>query len=205
MKVKICGITTLREIKFLNELKPNYIGLVFAESKRKVDITTAIKLCKSLNGDIKIVAVFRNNNFEEIKNVLEKVNIDIIQLHGNEDYELIKKIKTIFKGEIWRGINYKEYDKENLDLIDTIIIDSSSPGSGKTFNWEAIKSINCKKDIFLAGGLNINNIDEALKFNNISGIDLSSGVEEINKEGNREKSYIKVKEIIERVKKYDER
>ena len=71
MQIKICGITTLREVEFVNELKPDYIGLVFAESKRKVNEEKAFQLCKYLNKEIKTVAVFRNNSFEEIKNVLE--------------------------------------------------------------------------------------------------------------------------------------
>ena len=66
-----------------------------------------------MNKDIKTVAVFRNNSFEEITKVLEKIPVDILQLHGNETEYMVKRIKDIFKGEVWRGINYKEYSEEN--------------------------------------------------------------------------------------------
>ena len=125
MQIKICGITTLREIEFVNELKPDYIGLVFAESKRKVNEEKAFQLCKYLNKEIKTVAVFRNNSFEEIKNVLEKVPIDILQLHGNETEYMVKRIKDIFKGEVWRGINYKEYSEEKLNLVKDMIMSAT--------------------------------------------------------------------------------
>ena len=187
MQIKICGITTLREVEFVNELKPDYIGLVFAESKRKVNEEKAFQLCKYLNKEIKTVAVFRNNSFEEIKNVLEKVPIDILQLHGNETEYMVKRIKDIFKGEVWRGINYKEYSEEKLNLIDKVIIDSLNPGSGKVFDWTSIEKISTNKEIILAGGLNINNLDDALKIKNIKGIDISSGAEDINEKGNLEK------------------
>ena len=194
MQIKICGITTLREVEFVNELKPDYIGLVFAESKRKVNEEKAFQLCKYLNKEIKTVAVFRNNSFEEIKNVLEKVPI-----------YMVKRIKDIFKGEVWRGINYKEYSEEKLNLIDKVIIDSLNPGSGKVFDWTSIEKISTNKEIILAGGLNINNLDDALKIKNIKGIDISSGAEDINEKGNLEKSYIKMKKIIEKVRGYNER
>lgn len=180
MQIKICGITTLREIEFVNELKPDYIGLVFAESKRKVNKEKAFKLCNRLNKDIKTVAVFRNNSFEEITKVLEKIPVDILQLHGNETEYMVKRIKDIFKGEVWRGINYKEYSEEKLNLIDKVIIDSLNPGSGKVFDWTSIEKISTNKEIILAGGLNINNLDDALKIKNIKGIDISSGAEDIN-------------------------
>ena len=186
MQIKICGITTLREIEFVNELKPDYIGLVFAESKRKVNKEKAFELCNRLNKDIKTVAVFRNNSFEEITKVLEKIPVDILQLHGNETEYMVKRIKDIFKGEVWRGINYKEYSEEKLNLIDKVIIDSLNPGSGKVFDWTSIEKISTNKEI-------------------IKGIDISSGAEDINEKGNLEKSYIKMKKIIEKVRGYNER
>ena len=80
---------------------------------------------------------------------------------------MVKRIKDIFKGEVWRGINYKEYSEEKLNLIDKVIIDSLNPGSGKVFDWTSIEKISTNKEIILAGGLNINNLDDALKIKNI--------------------------------------
>lgn len=207
-EIKICGITTLREVKFLNELIPDYIGLVFTESKRKVTIEKSIEICEALGPNIKTVAVFRNEDYQNISKVLNDIPIRIVQLHGNESINLIKKIKENFGVKIWKVLSLESIkDNEYLDseYIDKLLIDSVNPGSGQKFNWQMLKDINFNKDIFLAGGLNLSNIDEALTFGNISGIDLSSGVEWINEDGKREKSYIKVKEIIRKVREYNER
>lgn len=207
-EIKICGITNLSEIKFLNELIPSYIGLVFTESKRKVDIEKAIELCEILNPLVKTVAVFRNEDYQYISEVLNSVSINIVQLHGSESIDLIRKIKENFKVEIWKALSLENIKNEgylNSEYIEKLLIDSPNPGSGQKFNWNTISNISFNKDIFLAGGINLSNIDEALTLENINGVDLSSGVEWINEDGKREKSYIKVKEIIEKVREHNER
>lgn len=207
-EVKICGITTLREVEFLNEITPDYIGLVFTESKRKVTIEKAIELCEALASNIKTVAVFRNEDYESISKVLNSVSVNIVQLHGSESIELIKKIKGNYKVEVWKALSSEEIkNKEYLEcqFIDKLLIDSPNPGSGQSFNWQELNDIKFSKDVFLAGGINLENVDEALTFKNINGIDLSSAVEWINEDGIREKSYDKVKKIIRKVREYNER
>ena len=89
MLIKICGITKLSEIEDLNELKPDYIGFVFAKSKRQIDGKTACRLKENLDKDIKTVGVFLNNTEEDILNVLKEVELDVIQLHGDENNNFI--------------------------------------------------------------------------------------------------------------------
>jgi len=207
-EVKICGITTLREVEFLNELIPDCIGLVFTESKRKVTIEKSIEICRELNPALKTVAVFRDEDYESISKVLNTVPVHIVQLHGSESLDLIKKIAGNFKVKIWKALSLKEIkNNEYLECqyIDKLLVDSPNPGSGESFNWQELSNIKFNKKVFLAGGVNLSNVDEALKFKNISGIDLSSGVEWINEDGIREKSYDKVKEIIRKVREYNER
>lgn len=207
-EIKICGITTLREVEFLNRLKPSYIGLVFTESKRKITTEKAIELCERINSDIQTVAVFRNEDYESISEVLNSVPIHIVQLHGSESIELIRKIKENFTVQVWKALSIEEIkNNEYLDneSINKLLVDSPAPGSGQQFDWQQLDSINFSKAILLAGGINLSNIDKALTLKNINGIDLSSGVEWINEEGNREKSYEKVKEIIRKVREYNER
>ena len=204
MKIKICGITNLEEIEYLNILKPDYIGLVFADSKRKVNIDKAITLVDKLDKNIKKVAVFRNNNYAQVEEVLKFVPVDIVQLHGEESKEFVNKIRKNFNLEIWRGTNLDSNINELSYGVDKLILDSIEPGSGVAFNWTNIKEVDFKGDIFLAGGINLNNIDIALKVEGINGVDVSSGVEVIEN-GIRKKSYYKMQNIIKKVRGYNEK
>ena len=88
MLVKICGLRRIIDIDYVNELKPDFIGFVFALNKtRTIDINTAKLLKERLNNDIKAVGVFRNNDINYVKEVIDSNVIDMIQLHGNEDDE----------------------------------------------------------------------------------------------------------------------
>lgn len=184
MLIKICGLKRLEDIEYANILKPDFIGFVFASSKRKIDIDLAIKLRNKLNKDIKVVGVFRNDDIELIKEVVKNNIIDLIQLHGNEDDSYILKIKEFTNLPIIKAYRDSKYSDYSL-------FDNDDPGKGIVFDWN---SINTKKPFFLAGGININNIDAALKINPYC-IDVSSGVEE-----NGFKNFDKMKELIKKVR-----
>lgn len=208
MLVKICGITNINEVKTLNELKPEYMGLVFTDSKRKVSIKKANLLLSNLNKDIKSVGVFRNNSIAYILEVVENTPIDIIQLHGHEDNYFIEELKKKTSCEIWKavGIASKEDLIKALNYkVDTLLLDGSNPGSGKIFPWECLEGISINKRIFLAGGINENNVLEAIEKVKPHGIDTSSGVEVINENGVRSKSKEKIKILINKVRENNER
>lgn len=179
VKVKICGIKRVEDIEIINRHAPDYIGFVFAESKRKIDFETAKELKNHLKIDIPVVGVFVDAPIDEIIDLYKNNIIDIAQLHGSENKDYINQLKEaepslmLIKAiEIKKEEDMKDY--ENLD-VDYLLLDSGK-GSGKTFNWDLINK-NITKNFFLAGGLNENNIKEAIDEFNPYAIDLSSGVE----------------------------
>ena len=94
MKIKICGIKTLDEIKIMNEFLPDYIGFIFAKSKREVDFKKALQLKQNLNKKIRAVGVFVDSKIEEIINFYNEKIIDIAQLHGEYSEGDIEKLKN---------------------------------------------------------------------------------------------------------------
>ena len=163
MFIKICGITKLSEIDYLNELKPDYIGFVFAKSKRQLSGREACILKEKLSKDIKTVGVFLNNTEEEILKVLDDVELDVIQLHGDEDNKFIDSLRKKIKCDIWKAVAiFSEEDmKKALEYnVDTLVLDGSNPGSGVVFDWTALNKLDANKRIFLAGGINEENVLE---------------------------------------------
>lgn len=208
MKIKTCGLFREEDINYANELKPDYIGFVFAESKRKVGVEKAYNLKKKLDKEIKSVGVFVNYNLDFILNLIREKIIDIIQLHGNEDNDFLDNLKTKTNAKIIKFIPvenaYSILNSLNI-FSDFILLDNLKGGVGKTFNWNYLKEafeLNKKfievfnKKYFLAGGLNKENINEALKFNPYC-VDLSGGLET-----DGIKDFEKMKYIINITKNY---
>lgn len=219
IEIKICGITNEREISYLNFLKPEYAGFVLAKSKRQITYNKADNLCELLDESIKRVGVFRNNSIEEILNISSKVMLDIVQLHGEEDEEFIKVLRGNLDNSIklWKAFSIediKNYNTFNANknkyekFIDNFLIDGVNPGSGESFSLENSEvlfgndqiSSHKKNEFFLAGGINEDNVLERINLVNPSGIDVSSGVEIVNENGKREKSFEKMKSLIEKVR-----
>lgn len=191
VKVKFCGLFREKDIEYVNKVKPNYIGFVFAKSKRQVTIEQAIELKSKLNTNIKSVGVFVNEDIEKVLETLDKNIIDIVQLHGNESEDYIKTIKKRSKKEIIKAIkvsSFEDIEAWKDSCADYLLLDSGQ-GTGKIFNWDNIKNLN--RPFFLAGGLNLENINEALLKVNPMAIDISSGIET-----NGVKDFEKMKEVI---------
>lgn len=222
IKIKICGITNEKEIEYLNILKPDYVGFLFTKSKRQIDVNKAKILINLLNKDIKTVGVFKDNSINEILKVIKDINLDVIQLHGEENENYISSLKCSFNKEIkiWKALsinNIEQIENYNLKnnnredkLVDNFLIDGSNPGSGETFSLEKIKDYfgkqslkntnNKKNNFILAGGLSPENIVERIKKANPIGIDVSSGVEIVDDNGKQTKSFDKMEELIEKVR-----
>lgn len=208
MKIKTCGLFREEDINYANELKPDYIGFVFAESKRKVGVEKAYNLKNKLDKEIKSVGVFVNDNLDFILNLIREKIIDIIQLHGNEDNDFLDNLKTKTNAKIIKFIPVENADSilNSLNIFsDFILLDNLKGGVGKTFNWNYLKEAFesnknffevFNKKYFLAGGLNKENINEALKFNPYC-VDLSGGLET-----NGIKDFEKMKYIINITKNY---
>jgi len=187
MKIKICGLFREQDIDFVNEARPDYAGFVFAESKRKVSPALATDLRRRLLDEIIPVGVFVNAPVADIAALYRENVISIAQLHGAEDGEYITRLKeaSTVGGEkpveVIKTVKSAELEK-NAPIAagaDFYLIDSGA-GSGKAFNWELLNSprveaINAKP-WFLAGGVDIGNIEQALSYAPYA-LDVSSGAE----------------------------
>lgn len=202
-KIKICGLSRIEDIDIVNRYKPDYVGFVFAESKRCVSRDTAEILIDRLDNGIKTVGVFVNPELEFAESMVEKLRLDVVQLHGDEDAGYINELKKYTDCEIWKAVRISDsIDTENLSVYnsDRILLDKyksdSYGGSGEKFNWRSFSGKNIPQDIVLAGGIDSNNVLEGIKIFNPYAVDVSSGVE-INGIKNEEK----VREFIETVRR----
>ena len=195
VKIKICGIKRLEDIEIVNRYKPDYIGFVFADSKRKVSHDLARKLKDNLDSDIISVGVFVDSSKDEILELFGDGIIEAAQLHGDESEQYISDLKEKANGEL-KIIKAIEMNDE-VDLLqyndsssDYLLLDSGK-GSGKTFDWGLIRK-DLKKEFFLAGGLNAENVTQAIEEFNPYAVDLSSSLET---DGFKDEN--KIKEIME--------
>ena len=195
VKIKICGLRRFEDIEMVNKYKPDYIGFVFADSKRKVSHNLASQLKAKLSPDIISVGVFVDAVPDEILKLYEDDVIEIAQLHGSESEDYIKDLKenTNNKLKIIKAIEMSENEDlsgyEN-SLADYLLLDSGK-GSGKTFDWRLIRN-DLKKEFFLAGGINSDNVKKAIEEFDPYAIDLSSSLET---DGYKDEN--KIKEIME--------
>ena len=188
LEIKLCGINDKYSMATALECKVEYIGLVFFKnSPRNVSIELSKKLLENRNTFTKIVALTVNPDDDLISKIIINIKPDFIQLHGNETPERCLKIKNQFNIPIIKGIGIKtreeliiatrEFEKHS----DVLLLDAPSislpGGNGSKFNWNILKNYNYQKKWMLAGGLQSNNIQEAIKITNAKAVDISSGVE----------------------------
>jgi phosphoribosylanthranilate isomerase len=199
-KVKICGLKRKEDIEYVNQYQPEYIGFVFAESKRKVTDALAKELKSELDQEIKAVGVFVNEPIEHIVSLCKQNIIDVIQLHGDEDAVYIRDLQVMIPNRIIKAVRVqtKEQINEAQSLpVDVLLFDTYHKnqygGSGMAFNWEMIPKI--EKPYFLAGGLNIDNVSQAIDACHPYCVDISSGVET-----NGMKDEKKIKDIIQLIR-----
>ncbi len=191
IKIKFCGLFREEDIEYVNKLNPDYIGFVFAKSKRQITKEKAIDLKNKLKSNTKVVGVFVDEDIEKIIDLLSNGVIDIAQLHGNEREEDIKNIKNKSKKQVIKAIRVttsEDIESWKNSCADFLLLDNGQ-GTGKTFDWNNIKNLN--RPFFLAGGLSIDNIKEAIEKVSPMAIDISSGIE-----SNGVKDYEKMKEVM---------
>lgn len=195
-RVKFCGLTRISDIEAVNELKPEYIGFVFwQKSKRNIIPDEAKKLKDMLNESTKAVGVFVDEDIEVIKKISDEDIIDVIQLHGKENEEYIKSIKRVTGKTVIKAFKInsdKDIIKANTSIADYVLLDAGM-GQGKTFDWKLIKGM--KRPYFLAGGLDLNNVEDAVINLEPFAVDVSSGIETEGK-----KDYEKMKSFLDIVR-----
>lgn len=205
MKLKFCGIRRDRDIEYVNITRPDYIGFVFAPSRRYISPDEAAELSLKIRPEIKKAGVFVNETPENILNTAAKAKLDIIQLHGDEDGEFIKSLRYRTDCEIWKAVRVRDSgDIQRADMMnaDKLLLDSFSQsqygGTGKTADWEIIKQTPVKTPFFIAGGLNEHNILSAVSELSPFGLDISGGIET---EGTKDLN--KMKKIIDLLERND--
>ena len=184
IRVKICGITSSKDAHHVSQAGADAIGLVFYDkSPRNVSIEQASTICKSLEPFITSVGLFMDANKEFVDSVLASVPLDLLQFHGSETPEFCASFNRPYIKAVGmkdRALtDFAEYADQYGDAKG-FLVDSHSAGkaggTGETFNWNDVPQ-NYHKPIILAGGLNPNNIADAIEQVDVYGLDLSSGVE----------------------------
>lgn len=206
--VKICGLRRKEDIEYVNRYMPQFIGFIFAESKRRVTKEWAKVLRDELLPGIRAVGVFVNEDLEKVAQIVKYTGLDCVQLHGDETPEYIGQLMIVMKEnkdkkiEIWKGIRVK--NKDSLRVMseystDAFVLDTyvegSYGGSGSVFDWHLAALANEYGKIILAGGLNPQNVKEAVERVKPFVVDVSSGVET-----DGFKDEVKIKEFIRNVR-----
>lgn len=176
-KVKICGLMEKEHVTAAIEAGADAIGFVFASSKRKITVEKAHELAKSIPTSVLKIGVFVNPTQEEIKTAFYKVPLDIIQYHGSETVDFIHSASfPSIKAFALRS--EKDIDHANQYDTDFLLFDAPQAGSGLTFDWKLMEGLNVSQEkVILAGGLNIENVKEAINRVKPYMVDVSSGVE----------------------------
>jgi len=198
-KVKICGMTDAATIQTAIDHKVDYLGFVFyPKSPRNLTPKQATLLTKNIPSHINKVAVIVNETDQFIEYI--KNDFDTFQLHGDEDLNRVKELKKKYNKKIIKAIKVTDENSAKKfqqfeDEVDMFLFDSPAMEKSAKFNWQILQNLKITKPYLIAGSININNVDEILKFNP-TGIDISSGLED----SRGVKSEKKIIELLNKVK-----
>ena len=197
-KVKMCGISKVETIPAIVDAKPDYMGLVFAPSKRQVTVDQAKILVEELhrgyakkygsdtehdkNGTIKTVGVFVNETVENLVTIANEANLDAVQLHGDEDEAFIQSLKERTNVEVWKAVQIRSAADAEAWIdssADMLLFDAyhkdERGGTGEVFDWSCLDEF--ERPFMLAGGIDSTNVARAIRTVRSYGIDISSGIE----------------------------
>lgn len=210
-RIKICGIKQADTLELLRDLGVDYVGFVFAPSKRQVDAASATALLASVTGHPPAVGVFVNPTMEELADVVAQVPLAVIQLHGQESPAFCQEARDRFGLQVWKALAVGGEEDATREIgrytnaVDAFLFDTYDPsqagGTGKRFSWDHIPRLQEKcgeKSCIIAGGINTENVAELVGRYKAEMIDVSSGVETDGvKDGE------KIKTLVERVKAHE--
>ena len=197
-KVKMCGISKVETISAVVESKPDYMGLVFAPSKRQVTVDQAKTLVEELhkqytkrynngteqsnNDEIKTVGVFVNETLDNLVTIAKETNLDAVQLHGDEDEAFIQSLKERTNVEVWKAVQIRSAADAEAWIdssADMLLFDAyhkdERGGTGEVFDWSCLDVF--ERPFMLAGGIDSTNVARAIRTVRPYGIDISSGIE----------------------------
>ena len=190
-KVKICGLSTKGAVETAVSSGADYIGFVFAPSKRKVTVEQATELAKFIPSHIRKVGVFVSPSQADLLEAIEKVGLDLVQVHGQVADDLFEDLPCA-------SIQAVQVDGDGHvpnSQADYLLFDAPVAGSGQTFDWGQLDTAELSQPFFIAGGLNEDNVARAIQHFSPFAVDVSSGVET-----DGQKDHEKIRRFIERVK-----
>lgn len=190
-KVKICGLSTKEAVKTAVSAGADYIGFVFAPSKRQVTVEQATELAKFIPSHIQKVGVFVSPSRAELLEAVDKVGLDFVQVHG-------QVVDKLFENLPCGSIQAVQVDGDGHvpnSQADYLLFDAPVAGSGQTFDWGQLDTTELSQPFFIAGGLNEDNVARAIQHFSPFAVDVSSGVET-----DGQKDHEKIRRFIERVK-----
>ena len=190
-KVKICGLSTKEAVKTAVSAGADYIGFVFAPSKRQVTVEQATELAKFIPSHIQKVGVFVSPSRAELLEAVDKVGLDFVQVHGQVADDLFENLSC---GSI-QAVQVDGDGHVPNSQADYLLFDAPVAGSGQTFDWDQLDMTELAQPFFIAGGLNEDNVARAIQHFSPFAVDVSSGVET-----NGQKDHEKIRRFIERVK-----
>lgn len=168
MKLKICGMKFPENIEAVSALKPDYLGFIFYEKSVRFFEEREI----NSSSEIQKVGVFVNENPEVMSQKIQKFNLDVVQLHGNETPEISEKMKQLNPNiKIWKAFSIgNDFDFEQLDKyqnVEAYLFDTKGKnygGNGVKFNWEILKNYKSEKEIILSGGISVDDVPLIYEF-----------------------------------------
>ena len=190
-KVKICGLSNIEAVETAVSAGADYIGFVFAPSKRQVTLEQAAELAKIIPTNLNKVGVFVSPSRADLLEAIEKVGLDLVQVHGQVADDLFEDLPCA-------SIQAVQVDGDGHvpnSQADYLLFDAPVAGSGQTFDWGRLDTTELAQPFFIAGGLNEDNVARAIQHFSAFAVDVSSGVET-----DGQKDHEKIRRFIERVK-----
>ena len=193
-KIKLCGMMKPCDIEYANRVKPDFVGFIFANTRRKISAAQAQQFREALDAEIPAVGVFVNEDIPVIASLVQDGCIDMIQLHGEEDADYIRRLREVCDVPVIKAVKVQtvEQIRQAAALpVDYLLLDTYRKGvlggTGEVFDWELLREAKAAagdtaeeelfgKPYFLAGGLHAGNLREAAALGSY-GLDVSSGIE----------------------------
>lgn len=202
------------DIEYANRVKPDFVGFIFANTRRKISAAQAKQFREALDAEIPAVGVFVNEDISVITSLVQNGCIDLIQLHGEEDADYIRRLREVCDVPVIKAVKVQtvEQIRQAAALpVDYLLLDTYRKGvlggTGEAFDWELLREAKAAardtaegelfgKPYFLAGGLHAGNLREAAALGSY-GLDVSSGIET-----DGSKDFTKMVEVMELVRKF---
>jgi phosphoribosylanthranilate isomerase len=190
VEIKFCGLTRAADAEYAASLGAAYVGVIFAESSRRVDPAAARAVLAGARGQASTVGVFGHATVDTIATVASHLGLDVVQLHGDPSPDTVERMRPRFGGAVWAAVRIEgsalpDNAEGLLAVADAVVLDARVAGqlggTGRSFDWDAIaRTLDRRPDrtrVVLAGGLRPENVARAVRIMAPDVVDVSSGVE----------------------------